>query len=50
VGVGRLGLARAKAIDVEEEARGGEEVVLLELGVREAAHVGEVLDDHGTLI
>jgi hypothetical protein len=46
----RLGLSRAEAIHVEEEPLGGEEVVLLELGFREAVHVGEVLDLHGSLI
>jgi hypothetical protein len=33
VGVGRLGLAWTESVHVEEEPLGGEEVVLLELGL-----------------
>ena len=50
VGVGGLRLSGAEAVHVEDEPIGGEEVVLLELGFREAANVGEVLDLHGPLI
>ena len=50
VGVRRLRLSRTQAIDVQEEALGGEEVVLLQLRLGEAAGVGEVLDLHGAFI
>ena len=50
VGVRRLGLAGTEAVHVEEEPLGGEEVVLLELRLGEAAGVREVLDLHGALI
>jgi hypothetical protein len=50
MGVRRLGLAGPEAVDVEEEALRGEEVVLLELGLGEPTDVREVLDLHETLI
>jgi hypothetical protein len=43
-------LPGTETVHVQEEPLGGEEVVLLELGLGEAAHVGEVLDLHEALI
>jgi len=50
VDVRRLRLPRSEAVDVEEEAPGGEEVVLLELRVGEAPVVVQVLDLHDPFI